>query len=109
MSDQVSLPQTASVSPKLIAANVALLGVLAALTIAGMQSPAGAQSGLPRGRGDYTMLSGRYQGGNSNAVYVIDGANQEVLALTWNRTKIEFEPVGVRSMLADGQRQAPPR
>lgn len=108
MSDQ-STPVRGGAPTRLIAANAALLGLLAVLTIAGMQSPAEAQSGTARGRGDYTILSGRYQGGTASAVYVVDSANQEVLALIWNRTKQELEPLGMRSMLADGQRQAPPR
>jgi hypothetical protein len=102
-------PARAAAPTRLIAANAALLGLLAVLTIAGMQSPAGAQSGVQRSRGEYTLVSGRYQGGTASAVYVVDSANQEVLALIWNRTKNEFEPLGMRSMLADGQRQAPPR
>jgi hypothetical protein len=94
---------------RLIAANAALLGVLAVLTIVGMNAPAGAQPGSQRGRGEYTMVSGRYQGGTASAVYLVDSANQEVLALTWNRTKNEFEPLALRSMLMDSQHQAPPR
>jgi len=99
---------------RLVAANAALLALLAVLTIAGMQTPAGAQpagggGAGTRGRGDYTLISGRFQGGTASAVYVIDGANQEILALTWDRTKNAFEPVGVRSMFSDGQRQSPAR
>ena len=109
MSDHPTPPRT-SVPARLVAANAALLGILAVLTIAGMQSSAGAQQpAAQRSRGDYTIVSGRYQGGTASAVFVVDGANQEVLALTWNRTKNEFEPIGIRNMLADGQRQAPPR
>ena len=110
MSDH-PIPPTAraGVPTRLVAANAALLGILAVLTIAGMQTSADAQPAGQRSRGDYTILSGRYQGGTSSAVFVVDAANQEVLALTWNRTKNELEPVGMRSMLADSQRQAPPR
>jgi hypothetical protein len=108
MSDHPTPPR-AGAPARLIAANAALLGVLAILTIAGMQSTAGAQQGAQRSRGEYTMVSGSYQGGTASAVYLVDSANQEVLALLWNRTKSEFEPLGIRSMLADGQRQAPPR
>lgn len=113
MSDH-PVPVVSARSPvptRLIAANAALLALLAVLTIAGMQSQADAQPGssAARGRGEYTMVSGRYQGGTASAIYLVDSANQEVLALTWNRTKNEFEPLGMRSMLADGQRNAPPR
>lgn len=98
---------------RLIAANVVLLGALAALTIVGLQSPAGAQPGAAapavRGRGDYTMVSGRYQGGTANMVYLLDSANQELLALEWNRNRNEFVPLGLRSLVEDGRRQAPPR
>lgn len=97
---------------RLIAANVVLLGALAVLTIVGLQSPAGAQPGgapAVRGRGDYTMVSGRYQGGTANMVYLLDSANQELLALEWNRNRNEFVPLGLRSLVEDGRRQAPPR
>lgn len=100
------------VPARLIAANAVLLLALAVLTIAGVQSPAGAQPGAgaaQRGRGDYTMVSGRYQGGTANMVYVLDSANQELLALEWNRNRNEFVPLGLRSLVDDGRRLAPPR
>ncbi|MBX3405171.1 MAG: hypothetical protein KF869_00280 [Phycisphaeraceae bacterium] len=100
---------------RLIAANAVLLGALAVLTIVGLQTPAGAQPGAggagaaQRGRGDYTMVSGRYQGGTANMVYLLDSANQELLALEWNRNRNEFTPLGLRSFVDDGRRLAPPR
>jgi hypothetical protein len=103
-------PTQARTPTRLIAANAALLAVLACLTIAGMNAPADAQSrGAQRGRGEYTMVSGNFQGGSASAVYLIDSTNQEVVALTWNRTKHEFEPLALRSMIADSQRQSTPR
>jgi hypothetical protein len=102
------------VPARLIAANAVLLLALAVLTVAGVQSQAGAQPGAggaagQRGRGDYTMVSGRYQGGTANMVYVLDSANQELLALEWNRNRNEFVPLGLRSLVDDGRRLAPPR
>ena len=104
-------PIRTPVPVRLIAANAALLAALAVLTIVGLQSPAGAQPGgaAQRGRGDYTMVSGRYQGGTSNMVYLLDSANQELLALEWNRNRNEFAPLGLRSLVDDSRRQAPPR
>jgi hypothetical protein len=100
---------------RLIAANAVLLAALAVLTVAGVQSQAGAQPGggagaaAQRGRGDYTMVSGRYQGGTANMVYLLDSANQELLALEWNRNRNEFTPLGLRSLVDDGRRLAAPR
>ena len=109
MTDQPLPSPRAGVSPRLIALNAALLGTLAVLPIAGAYVPAAAQPGVNRGRGEYTMVSARYQGGTANGVFILDAANQEVLGLSWNRNRNEFEPIGLRSLLSDGQRQAPPR
>ncbi len=99
----------------LVAFNLALLLVLGAVTIIGSLE-AGAQSGgagagagatgarpTPRARGDYTMVSGRYQGGTSNAIYVLDAANGELLALSWDRGRNELEIIGHRRIADDAQ------
>jgi len=91
---------------RLIGLNFALLMVLAALTILTssqvVAQPAGT-IGTGRGRGEYTIISGKYQGGISNAVYVLDAANQELLALSWNRNRDEFEIIGHRRLTDDAR------
>ena len=95
---------------RLIALNAALLAALAFATIAGTASaqPGGEGAALGRARGDYTLISGRYQGGTAGAVYVLDASNQDILALTWDRTRDRFNIVGHRSLIEDSrvQRQA---
>ena len=62
-----------------------------------------AQRGGVRARGEYALVGGQIQGGNANAVYVIDGANQEMIALRWNESTKSLEGVGYRDLQADGQ------
>jgi hypothetical protein len=92
---------------RLIALNAALLAALAIATIAGTASaqPGGAGAALGRARGDYTLISGRYQGGTAGAVYVLDASNQDILALTWDRTRDRFNIVGHRSLIEDSRVQ----
>jgi hypothetical protein len=82
----------------LIALNAGLLLALGAVSLA---PEATAQRGAGRARGEYTLVSGRVIGGNSNAVYVIDSANQEIIGLTWNNTRKALEGFGYRDINAD--------
>lgn len=86
----------------LIALNVVLLMVLAAVTLA----PAShAQKGSGRARGEYTMTAGRITGGTSHAIYVSDANNQEVLVLLWNQTAKGLDAIGYRDLNADAKAQ----
>jgi hypothetical protein len=87
-------------SPALIALNAALLLVLGIITLA---PESYAQRGQARVRGDYTMVSGRIVGGSSNVVYIIDAANQELIAVRWSNASKGLDGVGFRSLQADGQ------
>ena len=84
----------------LLALNAGLLLVLAAVSLA-PEATAQRGGGAGRARGEYTMLSGRVVGGNSNAIYVIDSANQELIGLTWNNTRKTLEGFGYRDLNAD--------
>lgn len=68
-----------------------------------------AQPGTLRSRGNYTMVAGRAQGGSTHTIYVFDSANQELLALTWDRNKNDLTPIGLRSIAGDGQYNLQPR
>jgi hypothetical protein len=87
----------------LVALNVVLLMVLAAITLApssiAQKQPAG------RARGEYSMVSGKFTGGNSHAIYVFDANNQELLAMAWNQTSKGLEAVGYRDLHADASGQ----
>ncbi len=100
----------ARLSPRLIGLNVALLAVLGIVTFMS-SGPAGAQpddAAAGRQRGDYTAVSGRMQGGNT-VVYIFDAANQELVALNWNRNNSVFEPIGFRSLIDDKKFMNRPR
>lgn len=84
----------------LVVLNMVLALVLAAISLA---PRAEAQRGGGRGRGDYTMVSGRIQGGSSNAIYVVDAANQEMIALRWSDSTKGLEGIGYRDLRADSQ------
>ena len=82
----------------LVALNAGLLLALAAISLA---PEASAQRGAGRARGEYTMVSGRVVGGNSNSIYVIDSANQEIIGLAWNNTRKTLDGFGFRDINAD--------
>lgn len=88
-----------------VAVNVVLLAVLVSMSIG---PGAGAQptGGPARARGEYTMISGKTNTGNTNAVYVLDAANQELLAVRWDASRQKLVTVGYRNLDADAK--APP-
>ncbi|HYF14393.1 MAG TPA: hypothetical protein VD971_04890 [Phycisphaerales bacterium] len=87
-----------------IGALCALNGALGAALL--WPSAAGAQNSRVsdlRARGDYTMVSGRTNSGGPSAVYVVDSANQEVIALKWDQSKQVMVGIGYRSLLNDSR------
>ena len=78
-------------------------GLLLALGTVTLAPDALAQRGSARVRGDYTMVSGRIQGGNTNAVYIVDAANQEFVAVRWNNATKALDGIGYRNLQLDGQ------
>ncbi len=105
-------PLSARVNPRLVAVNVVLLGVLAFVTFAGAQpTPPGSTPGphAGRGRGEYTMVSGRYSGATTSAIYILDSANQELVVLGWDRSAARLNPIGHRSLADDAQYLTKPR
>ncbi len=79
----------------LLAINAALLGLLALVSFA---STAGAQG---RGRGEYMMVGGGANGTNSAVVYIVDAANQELMAATFNVNTRILDGVGYRNLAVD--------
>ena len=111
MDTQTAPPaSTPRLSPKLIGLNVALLAILGIVTFVS-SGPARAQpedAAAARQRGDYPAVSGRMQGGNA-VVELIDAANHELVALSWNRNNNVFEPIGFRSLIDDKRFMQRPR
>ena len=78
-----------------VVVNAIGLALLAAVTFA---PTAGAQY---RARGAYTMAAGRANGADSSVVYVVDTANQELIAVTYNPNTKLIDGVGYRHIGAD--------
>ena len=94
-------------SPRpLIALNAGLLAALGTICL----WPGTAHSRQPaqRTRGEFTMVAGKTNSGTAQAVYIVDSVNQELLGLTWDRSRQTLGPVGFRSLDAD-TRQEPGR
>jgi len=105
----------------LVGVNLLLLGLVAGLAAwparrgqAGAGSPSAdallaasalAQSAPPtaivRPRGQYVLVSGRLNGSASNAIYILDTANQEIVAIRWERSQRGFVGLGYRSFADD--------
>jgi hypothetical protein len=93
------MKRSRSLTP-LLFLNAALILALGVVTL----SPESyAQRGTGRVRGEYTMVSGRIMGGNTNAVYIVDAANQEFVAVRWNNATKALDGIGYRSLEADTQ------
>lgn len=82
----------------LLLLNALLLAVLAAVTFG---SNAGAQN--PRGRGEYTMVTGGANGTDAGIIYIADVANQEMIAMTYNNSTKVLDGVGYRSLATDAR------
>lgn len=54
-----------------------------------------------RPRGEYTLIGGEIQMGNSDAVYVIDSVNQEMVVLRWDDGRRVLDGIGYRDLDAD--------
>ncbi len=88
----------------LLAANVAALGALAAVELS---APAGAQASRPRST--YTAASGRINGTETHAVYVVDETTQEVIAVQWDPQTKQMRGLGFRSLAVDAADISRPR
>ncbi len=78
--------------------NAALLLILALLALA-----PGAQARQPASRphGQYAMVSAEVQGLTERAVVILDSANQQMVALRWDRSRKALAPLGYRDIGAD--------
>ncbi|MDX2115158.1 MAG: hypothetical protein SFZ24_05980 [Planctomycetota bacterium] len=86
----------------LIALNAALVLVLLVVTL----SPgASAQERRQRPRGQYTMVDGRSNGVTESIIYVVDAANQEMVALRWDNGQTRIVPLDYADLGAEAQRR----
>jgi len=86
----------------LLALNGVLVVVLAGLTFSG--EPGQAQGQPARARGAYLMVGGETTGGSSNAVYLLDSANEELIAVRWETSNKTLGRLGFRDLHADASR-----
>ena len=93
---------------RLVALNVGLLVVLGIVTLSGNASGQPGAGGT-RGRGDYTVVSGKYTGSTTNALYILDAANLELAVLSWDRNQNQLSIIGYRSVADDAKFQQQPR
>lgn len=91
---------------RLVALNAALAVGVAFLA---MHRLAGAQPAADRGRGAYTMIAGKSNGGPIPLVHVVDGVNQEMLTLRWEGARGGYVPSGYRDLRADAGGAPSPR
>ncbi len=87
----------------LLGANLALLAGVVVVHWAA--SPGRAQDGLDRGRGSYLMIGGEIQGGDSNAVYILDTINEEMIAVRWNHSRSQLDGLGYRDVRRDAAQE----
>ena len=84
-----------------IAALIGLNGALLLVLCVVVWTPeAGGQGGANRARGSYTMVGGRIVGSAESAVYIVDAANQELIATRWDRTRKALRGLGYQALSA---------
>jgi hypothetical protein len=89
----------------LVVLNLALLGVLGAVSFSPMADAQSAKSanGATRARGEYSIVGGATIGGVSSVIYVLDTINRELIALNWNDSTKSLEGVGYRDLSVDAK------
>lgn len=82
--------------------NIALVAVLALVTL-WTPAPVSAQGSRTRAKGQYTLVSGRAQGITENVAHIIDAANEQMVAMRYDRSKKGLLLIGHRDLRADAQ------
>lgn len=84
----------------LLALNGALLLALAGVALA----PLADAQGASRGRGEYTAVDADIQGLSSAGLFIVDGRNRELIALSWDQSRKVLNILGYRDIERDEQR-----
>ena len=93
----------------LIALNLALLCGLGLVSIApgalaqSGNSSTGSRAMKPRVPGEYSVVGGATIGGVSSVLYVLDTANGELIALSWNDSTKSVDGIGYRDLSIDAK------
>jgi hypothetical protein len=85
----------------LLGVNLALLIALAVVSILPEPDASVAAQPAGRGRGDYTLVSGRSQGSTASTIYILDAVNQELIAVRWNDSRRMLEGLDYRDLGGD--------
>ena len=90
---------------RLLLLNGVLLAILALLVIIPPGQPVQAafqpEAGDERPRGRYTLVGGRLGAGNTDAVWILDAVNQELVGVRWDASRGRIEGLGFRSLTDD--------
>lgn len=85
----------------LLALNAGLLIVAGGLAIDSAVFAQPGVAGPTRAPGDYALVGGSIPGANSNAVYVLDAANRELVAVRWDPSTRGLVGIGFRDLASD--------
>lgn len=96
------MPRTRLLTPALAAANLLLA---LSLGLAAAARTAEAQVGPTRARGSYALTAGKTNAGSWQAVYVLDAANQELVALRWDNARQQLVGLSYRNLRTDAADQ----
>lgn len=97
--------ESSSARHRLIGVNIALLAALLATSVLAQPRSTPGVLGADRARGNYTVVSGRVQGSPGHVLYIFDAANQELVAVRWDRNAQKFETIGFRDVAGDARQQ----
>lgn len=87
----------------LMGLNIALAFLLGA-TLVSRTDAFAQEEGRPanlRARGEYTMITARTNQGGPHAVWVLDAANGEMVALKWDQSRQSLIGAGYRELSSD--------
>jgi hypothetical protein len=79
----------------LVAANVVALGFLAFIELSA------AAKAQQRARGTYSAASGRIEGTETHALYIVDESTQELIAVQWDPRAKQIKGLGYRNTVTD--------
>jgi hypothetical protein len=80
-------PSRAAVLAGVNAGLVGLLGVL----VLGPRAIGQATPSISRAAGDYAFVGGEVSGLDTNAVYVLDAVNEELIVLRWDQSRKQLD------------------
>jgi len=98
-------PRRVGGTGRLVTINLALALALGVLWLVPTPGNAQPRPAALRAVGQYTMVSGKLNTGNSQAVYIVDAANQEMVGVKWDAGRRGIVPLGYRNFIND--RKAP--